>query len=323
MIVQCKLCPKFCRIPSGKRGDCLGRVNIDGKLTSINYGHPCSVHIDPVEKKPLYHFLPGQKILSIASAGCILHCKNCQNWQISQANPEDIQSYNLPPSKVIDLCKRENSKMIAYTYTDPIAFYEYTLDTARLAKENNMKNVLVTCGYINKEPAKELYKYSDATNIDLKFINDDMYRKITSGSLKPVLDSLVLAKEMGLWVEVTNLLIPTLNDDDKDIHKLCKWIVKNLGPDVPVHFSRFYPQYKMQNLPPTSFATLEIAYLIAKAEGLKYVYVGNIRGNKYESTYGHETNELAIKRLGYKIIENNLDDNGRLANGEIIPGVWK
>lgn len=323
MIVQCKLCPKFCRIGQGQRGDCRGRVNLDGKLTSIAYGHPCSVHIDPVEKKPLYHFLPGKKVLSIASAGCILHCKNCQNWQISQANPEDIQSYKLGPKEIVGLTKKEKCQMIAYTYTDPIAFYEYTLDTARLAHQNGIRNILVTCGYINKEPAKELYKYSDAINTDLKFIREDMYKKITSGSLKPVLDSLVLAKEMGLWVEVTNLVIPTLNDSEKDIRELCRWIVKNLGKDVPLHFSRFYPQYKMRHLPSTPFSTLEIAYLIAKDEGINHVYVGNIRGNRYENTYTSDTGKKVIKRIGYKIIKNDLDSNGNAPNGEKIPGVWK
>lgn len=323
MLVQCKLCPKFCRIPDGKRGSCRARVNIDGKLTSISYGYPCSIHIDPVEKKPLYHFLPGQKILSIASAGCILHCKNCQNWQISQANPEDIQSYKLGPQDLVNLAKREQCPMLAYTYTDPVAFYEYTLDTARIAHENNIRNVLVTSGYINPDPAKELYKFCHATNIDLKFINDEMYKKVTTGSLKPVLDNIVLSKKMGLWVEITNLIIPTLNDNEKDIRKLCKWIVQNVGKDVPLHFSRFYPQYKMRNLPRTPFSTLEIAYIIAKEEGLRYVYVGNIRGNKYESTYSPESGKTALKRIGYRVIQNYIDKDGRTANGELIPGVWK
>lgn len=324
MLVQCKLCPKECRIPAGKRGDCRGRVNINGKLTSIAYGHPCSIHVDPVEKKPLFHFLPGQPILSIATAGCILHCKNCQNWQISQSNPEDIPAYDMPPNNVVSIAKQENCSMIAYTYTDPIAFYEYTLDTARAAHNNGLKNVLVTCGYMNQTPLKELYKVTDATNTDLKFIRNDMYRKITTGTLKPVLDGIILAKKMNVWVELTNLLIPTLNDSDKDIRALCKWIAEYAGKNTPLHFSRFHPQYLMTNLPATPLETLNRAYEIAKSEGLNYVYVGNVWNNKYESTYSPTDGKLLIKRVGYKIVKNKIGTSGKSpSDGLIIPGVWK
>ena len=324
MNLQCKLCPKECLIPPGKRGDCRGRVNIDGKLTSITYGRPCSVHIDPVEKKPLFHFLPGQSILSVAAAGCILHCKNCQNWQISQADPESVPSYQLNSKALIDLAKQENCPMIAYTYTDPVAFYEYTIDTSRIAEENGIKNVLVTSGYGNPAPLKELYRVSDAANIDLKFIRDDMYRNITTGTLKPVLDSILLAKKMNVWVELTNLVIPTLNDSDKDITDLCRWIFNYAGKDTPVHFSRFHPQYKMTDLPPTPESTLERCRQIAEKSGLEYVYIGNIWNNKYESTYSPSDGTLLVERSGYMVVKNLLDAQGRSpTDGHIIPGVWK
>ncbi|HDM08801.1 MAG TPA: AmmeMemoRadiSam system radical SAM enzyme, partial [Candidatus Omnitrophica bacterium] len=236
--IQCQLCPKKCIINPGERGDCKIRFNLNGKLITLTYGHPCAIHIDPIEKKPLFHFYPGEKILSIATAGCNLHCKNCQNWQISQANPEDIPSYRLPPQDLVNLALKYNLSMLAYTYTEPLAYYEYTLDTSIMAKAYGLRNVLVTAGYLNREPLRKLYRYVDAANIDLKFFDDQMYRKITTARLKPVLDSLLLAKEMNVWLEITHLLIPTLNDDFKKIEEMCKWIVKNLGDDVPLHFSR-------------------------------------------------------------------------------------
>ena len=304
--VQCQLCPKKCIINPGERGDCKIRFNLNGKLITLTYGHPCAIHIDPIEKKPLFHFYPGEKILSIATAGCNLHCKNCQNWQISQANPEDIPSYRLPPQDLVNLALKYNLSMLAYTYTEPLAYYEYTLDTSIMAKAYGLRNVLVTAGYLNREPLRKLYRYVDAANIDLKFFDDQMYRKITTARLKPVLDSLLLAKGMDVWLEITHLLIPTLNDDFKKIEEMCKWIVKNLGDDVPLHFSRFYPHYLLTNLPPTPYSTLKKARQIALNCGVKFVYIGNILGAEEESTFCPNCKKILIKRVGYQILEYNI-----------------
>ncbi|MCP4652196.1 MAG: AmmeMemoRadiSam system radical SAM enzyme [Candidatus Omnitrophica bacterium] len=322
MNIKCQLCPKGCILKDGQRGDCRVRVNLNGKLTALTYGRPCSMHVDPIEKKPLFHFHPGSSIFSIATAGCNLHCKNCQNWQISQSNPEDIPAYKLSPAEVVDVSLGEHCSMIAYTYSEPSIFYEYALDTSIQARKNGLKNVLVTAGYLNRKPLKKLYKVTDAANIDLKFFDDAMYKKITTASLAPVLDSLTLAKEMGVWLEVTHLIIPTLNDDLITIAKMCTWIKKNLGSDVPIHFSRFYPQYLLRNLPATPVTTLEKAKDVAKDAGLKYVYIGNVWGQS-ENTYCPHDNTLLIKRSGYSVLENNLKDGSCPVCNESIAGRWK
>ena len=322
MLVKCELCPKACCLEENQRGNCRTRINIGGKLRSLTYGHPCSIHIDPIEKKPLFHFYPSSSILSLATAGCNLHCKNCQNWEISQSNPEDIPSYNLTPQSIVDLTIRENCPMIAYTYTEPLTFYEYTLDTSILARKDFLKNVLVTAGYLNKEPLRKLYKVTDAANIDLKFFDDAMYRKITTGSLKPVLDALVLAKEMNVWLEITHLIIPTLNDDLSLIKKMCVWIKSNLGKDTPVHFSRFHPHYLLKNLPPTPVSTLRKAQVVAKETGINYVYIGNVWGDEREFTYCPYDGEILIKRAGYTILENNIEKGKCKFCGKLIAGRW-
>ncbi|MEM7816431.1 MAG: AmmeMemoRadiSam system radical SAM enzyme [Candidatus Aenigmatarchaeota archaeon] len=323
MIVKCELCPKGCRLDEGERGDCKIRVNLGGKLIALTYSRPCAIHIDPIEKKPLFHFYPGSPILSIATVGCNLHCKNCQNWEISQAYPEDVPAYKLTPQDIVNLTLKENCSMIAYTYTEPLAYYEYTLDTSVLAKEYGLKNVLVSAGYLNKEPLKRLYKFIDAANIDLKFFDNEMYRKITTANLEPVLESLILAKEMGVWLEITHLVIPTINDDFSIIEKMCIWIKNNLGEDVPLHFSRFYPQYLFKNLPPTPTETLRKAKKIATDIGLNYVYIGNVWGEG-EDTYCPFDGKLLIRRFGFSIEEYNLKENGICKFcGNRIAGRWK
>ena len=324
MTVQCELCPKMCLIEPGQSGECRVRINIDGVLRTVVYGFPCSVSpYDRVEKKPLFHFLPGTGILSVATVGCNLHCLNCQNWEISQMNPEESTSAFLPPERLVQLAKRYKFLSIAYTYSDPIIFYEYTYDTAKLARKEGFRNVLVTAGYINPQPWKKLLEYTDAANIDLKFISDDLYRRICSGTLKPIQNALVIAKASGVLVEVTNLVIPTLNDKPEQIRELARWIKANLGGDTPLHFSGFYPQYKMKHLPPTSLQTLETAREIAISEGLDYVYIGNVRSMKGENTYCPGCKSILIERKGYTILQNRLKD-GRCpeCNTEIY-GVWK
>ncbi len=321
--VKCELCPKMCLINTGQSGECRVRINIDGVLRIVVYGYPCSIHVDPVEKKPLFHFLPGSGILSIATVGCNLHCENCQNWEISQANPEDSQAYFLPPEELIKLTGKYRCPSIAYTYTDPVVYYEYTYDTAKLARDNNIRNVLVTAGYINEEPWKKLLEFVDAANIDLKSIRDDFYRRICSGTLKPVQDALVTAKASGTMVEVTNLIIPTLNDKPEEISELARWIKTNMGEDTPLHFSGFTPRYKMRHLPPTSLKTLETARQIAMSEGLEYVYIGNIRSKDGENTYCPVCKTLLIERVGYTILKNQLKDGGCPNCRKEIYGVWK
>lgn len=322
MLLECDLCPKGCRLEENQRGDCRIRAHVGGKLITLVYGFPCALHIDPIEKKPLFHFYPGSKILSLATAGCNLHCKNCQNWQISQANPEDIPAYKLSPDQIVTLSRLENCANIAYTYSEPLTFYEYTFDTATLAKRFALKNVIVTAGYANREPLKKLYEVIDAANVDLKFFNDTMYKEITSATLSPVLEALILAREMNVWLEITHLVIPTLNDDLSEIEKLCRWIKSNLGEDVPLHFSRFHPHYLLKNLPPTPVDTLNRAHEIAKQVGLQYPYVGNVWGIDGENTYCPFDGKILIRRTGYTILENNVVDGKCRFCKNPIAGRW-
>ena len=301
------------------------RVNIDGVLKTLVYGYPCSINIDPVEKKPLYHFLPGTPILSIATVGCNLHCENCQNWEISQANPEDgnISAYSCPPDKLIALTERYNCPSLAYTYTDPIVYYEYTYDSAKLARSAGIRNVLVTAGYINEQPWKKLLEYIDAANIDLKGITDDFYRRVCSATLKPVQNALILAKASRVLVEVTNLIIPTMNDKPEQIRQLAQWVKSNLGRETPLHFSGFYPRYKMRHLPPTSLKTLETARQIALSEGLDYVYIGNLNSKEGNNTYCPGCKGLLIERSGFTILKNRLRNGSCPDCSKEIYGVWQ
>ncbi len=323
MNIQCQLCPKLCVIEPGQSGECRVRINIDGVLRTVVYGYPCSIHVDPVEKKPLFHFLPSTNILSLATVGCNLHCRNCQNWEISQANPEDTRAIFCPPEKLVQLTGQYRCLSLAYTYTDPIIYYEYTYDTAKLAKQANIRNVLVTAGYINEEPWKQLLQYIDAANIDLKAISDDFYRQVCSATLKPVQKALVLARAGGILVEVTNLIIPTLNDKPEQIRELARWVRANLGGDTPMHFSRFFPRYKMRNLPPTSLKTLDLAREIAMSEGLNFVYIGNISSKEGQNTYCPDCKALLIERSGYTILQNRLTDGCCPDCAKEIYGVWK
>jgi len=321
-VFVCELCPKACRITEGHSGDCRSRIVVDGELCAVTYGRPCAIHIDPVEKKPLYHFQPGSRIFSLATAGCNLHCKFCQNWTISQLGPQDIRNIRLEPEEVVRTAIAQQCASIAYTYTDPVIYYEYTMDTSRLAREKGLKNVTVTAGYINRKPLELLCTVTDGSNTDLKAFSDAFYRDMCEGSLKPVLDCLVLMKERGVWLEVTNLVIPTLNDDLEMIRRMCKWMLANLGPDTPLHFSRFYPMYKIRNLPPTPVELLMQARQEALEIGLRYVYVGNVLGVEAAHTVCPKDQTLLIRRTGYSILENNLRDGKCPTCGETVPGVW-
>ncbi|OHB75943.1 MAG: AmmeMemoRadiSam system radical SAM enzyme [Planctomycetes bacterium RBG_16_55_9] len=323
--IQCELCPKMCLIQPGQSGECRVRINDDGVLRTVVYGYPCSIYPDPIEKKPLFHFLPGSKILSVATVGCNLHCKNCQNWEISQANPEDgnIPAYACPPQKLVALCQESRYPSLAYTYTDPIAYYEYTYDSAKLAREAGIRNVLVTAGYINEQPWRRLLQYVDAANIDLKGITDDFYRQVCSATLKPIQNALIVAKACGVHVEIANLVIPTLNDKPEDIRLLSRWIKQNMGSDTPLHFSGFYPRYKMLNLPPTPLKTLEEARQIGLSEGLNYVYIGNLASKEGQNTYCPGCKRLLVERSGWMILQMRVRDGRCPDCGKEIYGLWK
>ena len=319
--VQCELCPTECVLENYQVGGCRTRINKEGTLYSLVYGKPCAVAVDPIEKKPFYHFHPATKAFSIATAGCVLGCKFCQNWQISQASPEDVDAYDLPPADVVRQAAFYNCRSITYTYTEPTVFYEYMLDTAQIARQFGIKNSMHSCGYINEKPLRRLAKHLDAADIDLKAFTEDFYSRICGGRLKPVLDALVVLRQEKVWLEITNLVIPTLNDDPKKIREMCSWVVKELGPDVPIHFSRFFPYYKLKDLPPTPPDTLNDARKIAMDAGVRYAYIGNIRTDA-ENTYCHQCRRLVIERIGYFVKQVNVKNGKCRYCGTTIPGVW-
>jgi len=321
--VQCVLCPHLCTLAPGERGRCSVRLNISGELVSLVYGRPVAVHIDPVEKKPLFHFMPGIDVFSIATVGCNLKCEFCQNWEISQAAPEDTNPYDMPPEAVIEHALAHNCRAIAYTYTEPVVYYEYTRDCARLAREAGIKNILVTAGYINRGPLSELAEYIDAANVDLKSMSDTFYRNVCGGTLQPVLDTIRYLKTSGTWVEITNLIVPTLNDEDSEIDTLSSWVLDNTGEDTPLHFSRFFPMYRLTDLAPTPIETLREARVRALDAGLKHVYVGNAVTPDGMITSCPDCGSILISRSGYMITENNIA-NGNCVNCQTpVAGVWE
>ena len=273
---ECRLCPHHCKIANGKTGICHSRRNQNGVLISEVYGKPCSLAIDPIEKKPLYHFHPGTTCLSIACTGCNFRCLNCQNHDISQVLPSDVGHYGLTPQQIVDLCIEHHCPGIAYTYTEPLTYIEYVADTARLAHEAGLWNILDTAGYVCQQPLSDLLPFLDAANIDSKSFSDDIYMKISGGHLQPVLDTILAMRDAKVWIELTNLIIPKVNDDMQMIRQMCRWMVNNDLAGTPLHFSRFFPRFMMQDIPPTPIHTLKAAKQIAKEEGITHVYLGNI-----------------------------------------------
>jgi pyruvate formate lyase activating enzyme len=278
--------------------------------------------VDPVEKKPFYHLLPASTSFSIATAGCNFRCKFCQNWEISQVPPEDTYNYELPPERVVELARKAGSRSIAYTYVEPTIFYEYMLDTAKLARKEGILNVCHSNGFINPVPLKELCKFLDAANVDLKGFTEDFYGGMAQGRLAPVLQTLKTLKSEGVHVEITNLVIPTQNDNPESVRKMCAWIKDELGADTPIHFSRFYPLYKLRNLPPTPVATLERNRKIALEVGLEHAYIGNVPGHEGEKTYCPRCKKMVIFRQGYSIGEVNLNKGKCKFCGKPISGIW-
>ena len=321
--IKCLLCPHACILSEGKTGLCKTRFNQCHELYTKAWGNLCSLSIDPIEKKPLFHFLPGSDTLSVAIEGCTFHCLNCQNFSISQYGPGINTRFNILPDELVELAISKNCESISYTYSEPIAFYEYMLETARLAKEKGIKNVMVSNGYINTEPLIELCKYIDAANIDLKAFDNSMHRKLTSGSLQPVLDSLKTIKEKNVWLEITNLIIPDWTDNMQSIQEMCKWLVENDFSEVPVHFSRFQPMYKMDNEAHTPSETILKAVDIALKEGIKYVYAGNMRGNSRENTFCPTCLNTLIYRNGFEVVKNEMTNGICNTCFSKISGIWQ
>ena len=274
--VTCTLCPHRCHLADGRRGLCRSRMNRGGKLFSLAYGRVCALQVDPVEKKPLLHFHPGEDCLSLAAAGCNLSCLNCQNWTISQFAPEEVESTWLSPESIPVLTRNAGCRIVAYTYTEPLTWMEYLADCARACREAGLLNVLVSAGYVNEEPLEDLLPYLDAANLDLKSFSDEIYRRVSHASLAPVLRTLVRLREAGVWLEITNLLIPGVNDREEMIRDMCQWLVDNGFADTPLHFSRFFPRYRMDAVPPTPLKTMRMAGRIALQTGIRHVHLGNV-----------------------------------------------
>ncbi len=322
-IIKCLLCAQGCIIKPNERGKCRARMNINGNLKSLVYGRPISIHIDPIEKKPFYHFLPGKEAFSLATAGCPLSCQFCQNWEISQAKPEDFQVDYMPPEEITKSTLSNNVPVIAFTYNEPTVFMEYFTDIARLAKSKNIRSVLISCGFMNEEPLKEMCDVLDAIKIDLKGFSEDFYRKVCSAELKPVLRSIKQISKSKAHLEIVNLVVPTLNDSDKMLNDLSNWIINEIGPDVPIHFTRFHPDYKLLNLPPTPIATLEHARDLVMSKGIHYAFVGNVPGHEGNCTFCPKCKKMIIKRSGMFTTEIHLKNGKCEYCNYTIAGVWK
>jgi len=320
--IRCELCPNGCLIPEGKTGACKVRKNQGGRCFSLVYGNPCILHLDPIEKDSFLHVLPGTNALTISTAGCNFHCKFCENWESSQASPEDVFSYDAPPGIVVNKAKEMNVRSIAYTYVEPVIYYEYMYDIAGLAKKAGLLNLIHSNGFINQGPLRNLCKVLDAAQIDLKGFSETFYREMCSGRLAPVLETMRTLKNENVHLEITNLIIPTKNDDMLMVKKMCTWIRRELGPDTPVHFSRFYPLYLLQRLPPTPVSMLEKARTLAYSSGLKYVYIGKVPGHEAWNSYCPECRKIILRRTGYMIGDINMDGGKCGYCGTPIPGIW-
>jgi pyruvate formate lyase activating enzyme len=321
--VKCNLCPHGCILSDGQRGRCRTRENRAGRLYSMAYGNPCAVHVDPIEKKPFFHFLPTAPAFSIATAGCPLRCSYCQNWEISQVMPEETQNADLPPQAVVQSAQQYSAPVIAYTYSEPIAFYEYMLETARAGREAGLYNAVISSGFINTDPLRELCATVDAIKIDLKGYDDGFYQEVCGARLQPVLEAIRTIYEAGVHLEIVNLVVPTLNDSLDQLRALSRWVAQEVSPDVPLHFSRFSPLYKLANLPPTPTETLDRARQVALEEGVRFVYVGNVPGHPGNNTYCPACRQAIILREGFAVTDYHLDGSGKCAYcGASIPGVW-
>jgi len=320
--IKCKLCPRECAVGDRERGYCGVRENHGGTYYTLVHSRVCAAHIDPIEKKPLFHYLPGTLAFSLATAGCNVNCKFCQNWDISQVRPEQVPADYAPPKMVAELAKQHDCPTIAYTYSEPVIFSEYLMDTADAGHEAGIRSVVVSNGYMQEESLKTAYGKMDAVKIDLKAFTEPYYKDVVGGELKPVLDSLVTLRKMNKWTEIVYLVVPTLNDGDAEFRSLASWIKSNLGVDVPVHFTQFHPEYLLKNLPITPVPTLERAKAIADAEGLHYVYIGNVPGHPAQNTYCPKCHRMLVERVGFTASRMLIRKGSCPFCGQIIPGVW-
>ncbi|WP_439184961.1 AmmeMemoRadiSam system radical SAM enzyme [Carboxylicivirga taeanensis] len=321
-VVICELCPHMCRLNDGDVGRCQTRVNSDGKLYSLAYANLCAVHVDPVEKKPLYHFLPASQTLSIATSGCNLKCLNCQNSSISQIAPKRSEEHRLMPDELVHMALQQGCTSISYTYTDPTVYYEYMLETAQLAHKQGLKNIMVSAGYINPAPLSELIGFIDAVNIDLKCFDNEVYKELCGITLKPVLNTLIALKKAGVWLEITNLVVPEYSDDMQMIDRMLDWLIANGFEDVPIHFNRFLPAYRLMHVPATSPELLQNIAELARVKGMRYVYVGNIGTNAYRHTYCFSCGQVLIKRIGYQVEKHKFSEGRCAVCGSFLPGFW-
>ncbi|MFO7871583.1 MAG: AmmeMemoRadiSam system radical SAM enzyme [Kiritimatiellia bacterium] len=325
-MVRCTLCPWQCMVAPGKRGNCGVRENRNGRYYTLVYGHPCSRHNDPIEKKPLFHVYPGSMAYSIATVGCNIHCKFCQNWEISQyqkSHPDKVADFPfVSPDQIAQSAARHNSKTVAYTYSEPTIFYEYMMDCAKAARERGIGNVVISNGFISKEPLRKLCEVMTAVKIDLKAFSQQFYAGLCGGLMKPVLDTLKTLADSGIWFEIVVLVIPTKNDGAEEIKRMAGWIVENLGADVPLHFTRFHPTYKITNLPATPPRTLALARETAMKQGCRFVYTGNLPGAEAETTFCPECRRPVIKRHGMMTLSEDLKEGRCPHCAAVIPGVW-
>jgi pyruvate formate lyase activating enzyme len=321
-VVRCLLCAQSCIIPAGERGKCRARINVKGELYSLVYGRPITTQLDPIEKKPFYHFLPGSGAFSLATSGCPLRCKFCQNWEISQARPEEYPPSTSKPADIVDAAVARSAPVIAFTYNEPTVFLEYLVDIAKIARKQKRRSVMISCGYMNPEPLAEMCQVLDAIKIDLKGYDPSFYRNVCGAELSPVLRSIRQISRSGIHLEIVNLVVPTLNDSDKMLHGLVNWVMGELGPDVPVHFTAFHPDYQLLNLPPTPVQTLERARDLALSKGIHYPFVGNVPDHPGNHTYCPGCRKIVIRRSGFFVLEINLKDGHCKYCGKAIAGIW-
>lgn len=321
-LVKCLLCAHTCAIPAGERGKCRARMNVGGELRSLVYGRPLAVHVDPIEKKPFFHFLPGAAAFSFGTAGCPLRCRFCQNWQLSQSRPEDHPTEFTPPEKVVAAAGARKAQVIAFTYNEPTVQTEFLTDVARAAKRGGIRSALVSCGFMNEAPLREICEVLDAVKIDLKGFSPEFYREVSAAELAPVLRSIRQAAKSGVHLEIVNLVVPTLNDSEKMFRGLADWVAGEVGPDVPVHFTRFHPDYQLRNLPPTPVATLEKAREIAMRKGIRYAYVGNVPGHPGNHTYCPGCGKVVVGRSGFFVTGMNIEKGRCRSCRRSIAGVW-
>jgi pyruvate formate lyase activating enzyme len=321
-VVKCLLCARGCILKKGERGKCRARMNVDGELRSLVYGRPVAIHVDPIEKKPFYHFLPGSEAFSFATSGCPLRCKFCQNWEISQSSPEDFDTRFIPPEEMVDTAASRRSPVIAFTYNEPTVFMEYLADTAGIAKKRKLRCVMVSCGFMNSEPLSEMCRLLDAIKIDLKGYSPEFYRNVCGAELSPVLNAIRQIAKSQVHLEIVNLVVPTLNDSEKMMNGLIEWILGEIGPDVPIHFTRFHPDYQILNLTETPVATLERFRNTAMSRGIHYPYVGNVPDHPGNHTYCPQCGKIVIKRNSFFVLELNIDHGKCRFCGRPISGIW-